>query len=151
MTASDRHIEHLNSLLRGEIAATETYQQAIANLDATALAGGLRRMHAEHRESANLLRLLVRQCGGTPDHSSGTWGLWAKFVEGAAGLFGADAALEALEEGEERGVADYEAALQDDELPAPAKALIRDRLLPQTRAHIEALERMMSTMWRPNR
>ena len=39
---------------------------------------------------------------------------------------------------------DYEAALNDGGIAAECKTSIRSQLLPQTREHITALERMMS-------
>src|SRR2546430_5979518 len=39
----------LNSLLRGELAATETYQQALAKVGNDPKAADLRRIHVEHR------------------------------------------------------------------------------------------------------
>src|SRR5438874_4738999 len=135
MIATEHGIETLNSLLRGELAATETYQQAIAKMDGTANAGGLRRIHVEHREAANTLRKHVHQCGGKPDQGSGAWGAWAKFVEGTAKVFGQDAALKALKAGEEQGIKDYEAALQEGELATECRTLISTSLLPQTREH----------------
>jgi uncharacterized protein (TIGR02284 family) len=134
----------LNSLLRGEIAATETYQQAIAKMDATSHIGSLRRIHAEHRTAANALREQVHEAGGKPVQGSGAWGAWAKLVEGTAKLFGSTAALKALKEGEEQGIKDYEAALQDDALTAECKTLIRTQLLPQTREHLMSLDRLMT-------
>lgn len=58
-------------------------------------------------------------------------------------MFGNTAALKALKEGEEHGVKSYEDALADDDLPAECKELIRIRLLPQTRAHVAVLDRLM--------
>jgi hypothetical protein len=133
----------LNSLLRGELAATETYQQALAKVGEGAGAGELGQIHIDHREAANTLREHVRQHGGTPDHGSGAWGVFAKAVEGTAKLFGNTAALKALKEGEESGVTAYEEALQEDTLPTECQTLIRSKLLPQTRAHIPVLDRLM--------
>ena len=57
----------LNSLLRGELAATETYQQALAKVGNEAGVADLRRIHAEHREAANTLRQHIHVHGGKPD------------------------------------------------------------------------------------
>jgi uncharacterized protein (TIGR02284 family) len=139
------HIDTLNSLLRGELAATETYQQALAKVgDSGPGSAELRQIHVEHREAANTLREHVRKHGGTPDHGSGAWGVFAKAVEGTAKLFGNAAALKALKEGEERGIKDYENALNDATLPADCQTLIRTQLLPQTQSHIPVLDRLMS-------
>ena len=133
----------LNSLLRGELAATETYQQALAKVGNEAEATELRRIHVQHREAANTLRQHIHSHGGKPDQDSGVWGKFAKAVEGTATLLGNSAALKALKEGEERGIKDYEAAVKDEKLPGDCKTLISTKLLPQTREHVPVLERLM--------
>ena len=135
----------LNKLLRGEISAIETYQQALEKLDDTKNATEIRRLHDEHIQAANVLRRHVHEHGGQPDKGSGAWGAFAKAVEGTAKLFGNAAAMKALKEGEEQGVSDYESALKDGDLPADCKELIQTRLLPQTRAHIPVLDHLMTT------
>jgi uncharacterized protein (TIGR02284 family) len=132
----------LNALLRGELAATETYQQALAKF-ADQPVEDLRKVHVEHREAANQLRQYVHHFGGQPDQGSGGWGAFAKAVEGTAKVFGRTAALKALKEGEELGLGSYENALQNVELPAECKWLINSQLIPQTKAHIAMLDRLM--------
>jgi hypothetical protein len=61
-------------------------------------------------------------------------------------VFGNTAALKALKEGEEQGIADYESALDDDDLPADCKQMIQSTLLPRTRAHIPVLDHLMTTV-----
>ena len=134
----------LNALLRGEISAIETYQQAMAKINGSGQAADLRGIHDEHIDAANILRKHIHGYGGQPEKSSGAWGSFAKAVEGTAAVFGATAALKALKEGEEQGIADYESALNDENLPADCKRLIESTLLPQTRAHIPVLENMMA-------
>ena len=135
------HVHHsLNSLLRGEISAIETYQQALANLADAESVSELRRIHDEHIAAANVLRGRIHEHGGRPDKSSGPWGAFAKAVEGTAKLFGAAAAIEALKEGEHQGISDYESAINDKSLPVDCRRLIQTKLLPQTRAHIPALD-----------
>ena len=145
MHATETNIDCLNSLLRGELAATETYQQAFTKMEATAFVEKLRPIHVEHREAANTWRQHIHDFGGKPDQDSGVWGTWAKVVEGTAKLFGISTALTALKKGEEQGVKDYEAALNDPELPAECKSLILNQLLPQTRAHIRLLDDMLAS------
>ena len=143
MQATQECVNTLNSLLRGELSATETYQQALEKLQNDPGGSELRSIHVEHREAANTLRKHVHGCGGKPDQGSGVWGTWAKLVEGTAKLFGNKAALKVLKEGEEHGVKEYEDALNDNTLPAECQTLIRSQLLPQTRKHISALDRIM--------
>lgn len=136
-------VDTLNELLRGEISAVETYQQAMDKIGNDPGAAELRQIHDEHRSAANALRLHIRDHNGTPDHGSGAWGAWAKAVTGVAKLFGNTAALKALKEGEEHGIKSYETALEDKELPEECKTLIRT-LLPQTRAHLPVLDRLLA-------
>jgi uncharacterized protein (TIGR02284 family) len=133
----------LNSLLRGELSAVETYQQALDKLDDTKGSAELQRIHDDHRRAANTLRQHVHEHGGQPHQGSGAWGAFAKTVEGTAKLLGADAALKALKEGEEHGIKEYEDALEDQSLAGDCKTLIASTLLPQTRAHIPVLDGLM--------
>ena len=134
----------LNSLLRGELSAVETYQQAIAKLGGTTGAAELQRLQLEHRRAANLLRDHVQHHGGQPHRTSGMWGTFAKLVEGTAKVFGAGAALKALKEGEEHGIKQYEAVVKDATLPRESETLITATLLPQTREHIPVLDGLMA-------
>ena len=136
-------VETLNSLLRGELSATETYQQALTQLQGTQGYDDLKGIHREHREAANTLRQHVHHYGAKPDQGSGAWGAFAKAVEGTAKVFGKTAALKALKEGEELGLSSYDNALQNAELPAECKWLINSQLVPQTKAHITTLDRLM--------
>jgi uncharacterized protein (TIGR02284 family) len=145
MSAVVGHTDTLNSLLRGELSAVETYQQALKKLCDEPGALDLRRIEAEHREAVNLLRQHILDCGGQPDSSSGAWGAWAKTVTGTAKVFGNAAALKALKEGEEHGINSYENALKETDLDAECRMLIESTLLPQTRAHVPVLDRLLES------
>jgi uncharacterized protein (TIGR02284 family) len=134
----------VNSLLRGEISAAETYNQAMEKFASQPEVAELRRLRDAHRDTANTLRQHVHKHGDQPATSSGLWGTWAKFVEGTAKVFGKAAALKALKEGEDHGVKQYQRALDDKDLAADCKTLIRTQLLPQAQGHIPALDRLMS-------
>jgi uncharacterized protein (TIGR02284 family) len=144
MYTTQEQTHQLNSMLRGELSATETYQQALGKVGTDPRATELKLIHVEHREAANRLRQMVHEFGGEPDHDSGGWGLFAKAVEGTAKLFGDAAALKALKEGEEHGLKVYQDALEDPDLGPEIQDYVRTTLLPQTRAHIAALDRLMA-------
>src|SRR5262245_48881860 len=65
----------LNSLLRGEISAVETYTQAAKKIEdgRAAEAALLREIEREHGRNAQLLRDEVKRLGGEADNSSGAW------------------------------------------------------------------------------
>lgn len=133
----------LNRLVRGELAAIETYQQALEKMNDAPEATELQAIEAEHRGAVRALKDQVMQCGGTPADQSGAWGTWAKFVEGTARIFGNTAALEALRQGEQHGIKEYEKAIETNELDAETSKLIRSKLLPQAHAHISVLDRLI--------
>ena len=135
----------LNEMLRGEISAVETYQQALDKVGLEEGAGELRLIREDHIDAANTLRRHVHAYGGETDRGSGAWGTFAKAVEGTAKLFGNAAAIKALKKGEELGISSYESALKDDEFPPECKDLVRSTLLPQTRRHVQVLERMVQS------
>jgi hypothetical protein len=143
MSKSNHAIKRLNSLLRGELSAVQTYQQALQKTGVDPDGVQLRQLHQDHIEAANILRQQVHHHGGEPDHGSGAWGVFAQAVEGSARLFGNTVAMKALRAGEERGIKDYERALEDGEIPPDSQLLIRSDLLPRTRTHIHVLERLM--------
>lgn len=136
----------LNSLLRGEISATETYQQALTKVGDEPGAEDLRRIHRQHREAANTLRQHVRDHGSIPAHGSGVWGAFAKGLEGMAKLFGDRSAVCTLREGEKQGLDSYKEALNDANLPAECKTLISSHLVPQTEEHMRTLDRIIEKM-----
>jgi hypothetical protein len=140
------NIETLNKFLKDELSATETYQQALDKLQDHADLGGsesLMPLHEAHQEAVSSLQALIQRLGGTPCENSGTWGTWAKIVQGGANMLGTKAALKALQSGEKSGAEDYEKALEDTELPSDIRSLIETSLLPAQRAHINTLEQLL--------
>jgi hypothetical protein len=105
-------IAQLNSFLRGEISAVETYDQCIEKVTTDFVVKQLRALRASHIRRAQMLTARIRTLGGEPAAGSGMWGGVAKLLEGGAKLFGERAALSALEEGEDHGLADYRRDVQ---------------------------------------
>jgi uncharacterized protein (TIGR02284 family) len=140
MLAVDESIQTLNRLLRGERAAVETYTQALEKVGQEIGGASLRDISREHQHAAELLPEHVLRFGGEPETSSGAWGAFASAVMGTAKLFGNRAAWEALRQGEEHGVNDYEVALKDPHLADECRTLIETKLLPAQRRHISLLE-----------
>jgi bacterioferritin (cytochrome b1) len=136
-------IDNLNALLRGEISATETYEQALRRLSGQATAvETLGKIRDQHRQAAAALRERIVRFGGQPSEGSGIWGTFVTAVTGAANALGAKTALAALREGEEHGINKYENAIRNDGLDEDCKDLIRQKLLPQCEEHVVELDRL---------
>ncbi len=142
-------VSQLNSFLRGEISAAETYRMAIekaadsAEKHAANL-GLLREIQEEHGRAAQALRDRIRELGGEPSDSSGPWGAWANFVQGTANLFGDTASLKSLKEGEEHGLKDYQEGV--DDIDATSAELLRNQLIPAQQRHIRLLDQLLGTV-----
>lgn len=143
----DAGIDQLNSFLRGEISAVETYRMALEKLDRGSPARGeLEACMRSHQERVALLREQITRLGGEPATSSGPWGVLAKIIEGGARVLGDKVAIAALEEGEDHGLKDYRDDV--DKLDPELRSLVRSRLLPQqenTHSRMSSLKRRMSS------
>ena len=143
---SEGIITQLNSLLRGEISAAETYKQAIDKVasDHVDSAKLLRGIQEEHGRAAQGIRERIQSLGGEAADSSGAWGIWAKTVQGTMSLFGGDAgALKALKEGEEHGLKDFQDALEA--VDGPTASMIANQFIPAQQRHINLLDELIST------
>ena len=143
MLSVEDRTDGLNRLIRGELSAIETYRQALDKMKDAPEATELHAIMVEHRTAAQMLREHVERAGRKPGGRLGAVGCLGKFVEGTAQLFGNGAALKALKEGEEHGIKEYETFLQDANADQECKDLVRTQLLPQCRAHIPVLDRLI--------
>lgn len=141
-------MDRLNSLLRGEISAAETYRNVLKHIATGPHAQHtelLRSIQVEHAASCQSLRDRIRELGGEATDDSGVWGIWAQVVQSTFTLLGGDTGgIKALIEGEEHGVKDYESAL--NEVDPTSAQLIQNQLLPAQMRHLKVLEHMMTAI-----
>lgn len=142
--AREHSVDVLNSFLRGEISAVETYRQALEKVERPQLASELQNCLQSHQRRVTLLSDQIRNLGGTPTTSSGVWGAFAKVVEGGAKAFGEKAAVAALEEGEDHGRNDYRDDI--DKLDAATRQVIQDQVLPEQRRTHDTLSALKKTL-----
>ena len=138
-----RDVEQLNSFLRGELSAVETYAIALGKLK---LESGTRLRldvcRASHAERVMLLKARIEALGGQPAAGAGPWGAVTRAIEASATAFGDRAAIAALEQGEDHGLRDYrEDVVKLDEA---ARDLVLQQLLPQQ----ERTHRLLSDLRR---
>ena len=141
-------VRQLNSFLRGEISAAETYRMATDKLSdsdktaAQANTGLLQTLQEDHQRAAQTLRDRIQELGGEPSDSSGAWGAWASTVQGTMNLFGDTSALKSLKEGEEHGLKDYQAGI--DDIDPTSAQLVQNQLIPAQQRHITLLNQLMT-------
>jgi demethoxyubiquinone hydroxylase (CLK1/Coq7/Cat5 family) len=141
-TPNEDVLGKLNSFLRGEISAVETYKQAIDKIKDPAVRSQLQTCELDHEQRIELLRERITSLGGKPDQGSGAWGVWAKLLQGGGNLLGEKTALSALEEGEDHGLNDYRKDL--DALDGDTRSWVESNILPKA----ERTHGTMSTLKR---
>jgi demethoxyubiquinone hydroxylase (CLK1/Coq7/Cat5 family) len=128
-TVANQNVEQLNSFLRGELSAVETYRIALKQIDRDSrVRSQLEACQQSHQRRVERLRAEIEGFGGEPADSSGAWGAFARTVEGGAALLGDKAAIAALEEGEDHGLKDYRTELRT--LTPDLQGLVANLLLP---------------------
>jgi uncharacterized protein (TIGR02284 family) len=142
-STNDKVVSSLNSLLRGEISAVETYNQAIKHLQKEPITDLVANRNC-HSKRVELLKDAIAQHGGTPDATSGVWGGFARLVEKGAALISAKSVIAALEEGEDRGLAQYR---KPGDLDPSSIQLVETVLLPrQLETHERMRQRKLSSV-----
>jgi len=136
-------INKLNHFLRGELSAVEAYADAITKLKDDAARSQVQQCEESHRSRAVLLRERIQHLGGEPSASSGPEGAFARIAEAAASLFGDKAIINALEQGEDKGLRDYKQQLPD--LEAEAVEGIADRLLAEQQRTHELMSQLQTS------
>ena len=131
---SKKSLSQLDSFLRGELSAVGTYTMALSRLAESPHSGALREALQSHQKRADQLRQHIRMGGGNPSETSGVWGAFARLYEGGMAMFGEKAAINALESGEDHGIADFKRGL--DDLDSECLAFMQREILPeQERTH----------------
>ena len=142
--AREQSVDVLNSFLRGEISAVETYRQALEKVERPQVRSQLQDCMSSHAQRVTLLSEQIRTLGGTPSTSSGVWGAFAKAVEGGAKTFGEKAAIAALEEGEDHGRNDYRRDL--DKLDVATRQVVQTRVVPEQQRTHDAMSALKKTL-----
>ncbi|MCA9659582.1 MAG: DUF2383 domain-containing protein [Myxococcales bacterium] len=135
-------MENLRSQYRGELAAIETYEQALKKYENQPEEPALQRMLVEHRDAARRLGEALLDNGEPLPRGSGVWGTVTTTVEKVATMVNDKIPLELLRRGESMGVEGYDRLLADDTLP-DALFVELAALRSRCRRHISALDVMI--------
>jgi len=142
----DRHVPALNSLLRGELAAVESYDQVLEKFADGPGIPALRRIRIDHYGAVKELRDRIHEHGGHAVDSSGAWGVFAGAVTGTAKVLGLHPVIATLRQGEERGISDYESIARDVEMSPECRWMIESELLPKCRRHVATLKQLAAAI-----
>lgn len=144
---NESDVKHLNSFLKNELAAVETYSQCLDKADSPDISSSLAALRESHQKRVELLRERIQAMGGSPASGSGMWGSVAKLMEGGSKLFGEKSAVSTLEEGEDRGRDDYQQGV--NKLSPENQRFIEQQIMPeQQRSHdaMEAIEKKVKQL-----
>jgi len=122
-------IAPLNSLLRDELAAVDSYRRAMARVRDPDAREELATALEAHAHRAEALRDRVKALGGKPAASPGPLGALFAIVEGAASLVSERATVALLEEEENRGLSRYRSEMP--RLDPESHRLVLEHLLPE--------------------
>lgn len=141
---TDRSIDALNTLLRGELSAVETYEQALVKFE-DEIPQELRDCLRSHRTRTERLTERIIEMRGVPAEGSGMWGAFARLIEGGAKMLGRASTVAALEEGEDHGLELYEDCLH--ELDMESVRLVAGELQFEQRATHAMIRELKNRMY----
>ncbi len=133
-------IEDLNALLKNELAAIETYNQALTKFQNKHGIEILRRCQQSHLERSNKLRSTIVDLKGTPTADIGLGGKFGKLVMAGAEQMGDPAIVVALQADEGEWTANYEWRLVS--MHGDHRPLVKEELLPQQKEIEEQLSEL---------
>lgn len=130
----------LNLFVKEELAAIETYRQALRKIKDKPIEVELRRIQKDHEDAVRLLQEIITAGSADPMAGRTDWRKWASSLEETSRILGKKGVIKALKFGEENSVREYENALRQELLDSRIHHLISICLLPKTRTHLPALE-----------
>ncbi len=118
-------------LLKGELAAVDSYEHALRDVE-------------DHPSRGTTPWRPVSVRIGRR-----AWGAFARAVETAASWIDDPTTLKALKEGEVHGVDEYRTALSENHLSPTLEHIVREELLPLQSEHVEELDLLIVRFERP--
>lgn len=127
-TKTNKNIDQLNSFLRGERSAVDAYRKALDRIQDGPVRAQLQACQESHQKRIEALVARISALGGKPSETAGPWGVVTGAIESAAAAVSEKQAINALESGEDHGLADYRRDLPD--LSVDLRGLVISELLP---------------------
>lgn len=135
----------LNDLLRNELAATHSYERALAGPEGPETRKSFQKCERSHRARAAWLRAQVVAHGGEPTANPPPWRVFAP-ARDALGI-AEKVTLVALAEGEEHNLRDYREALP--RLDTPTRILVSGEMIPEQLRTFEMISQLKTAFDAP--
>ncbi len=133
----------INEILRGEISASEAYQNIMEYFKNDPESRRLEGFKMDHDEAITYWKKEARVTGKVPASDSSLWGSVVEAFLNVSHLFGDKASLIALKTGEEHGLEKYCEMLESKELTFEQKQKIRKYFIPKQQNHIRTIEALI--------
>jgi hypothetical protein len=137
------HNRSIDEILRGEMSASDSYEQVASNLSSDVEKSRLNEFKQEHLAAIDFWKTQATVDGAVPETDSGVWGKAVEAFVGTSKLLGNTSALRALREGEEHGLKNYQELLERDDLTTVQKNQIKRQFIPTQEKHINSLNAMI--------
>lgn len=138
--------ESIETVMTGERAAVEAYQKVAKKLPGGVFMGRINEMEADHEDALNFW---MKQAASKRIETSGGSSTWATVVKNIVGFTASiseEAALKALQKGEEQGLRYYQNLLNSENLSPFQKDQIRNKFIPEHQKHIVTLKSLAKTV-----
>ncbi len=129
----------MDDLIRGEMSAVKAYRQVLEKVKDKSDAAKLTAILRNHEKAVTTLKKHASADVLEDTQTVGPWGTFVAGYTGSAKIFGDKTALKALRQGEEHGLNEYKEALDDKNISADVKQLIRSDLMPKQEEHISVI------------
>ena len=128
-TKKDSTLDDLNTLLKDELSAVETYAAALHDRSGLSVQTELTRCQRSHETRARILRDKIVMLGGQPAEKPGMMGTWSKLVEKGAAVISNDMVIRALEQSEDHVLHDYQSRIGN--VAPDIRGFLETQLLPE--------------------
>lgn len=133
----------LDDLIRGEMAAVQSYDVAIDDIKDTWVKRKLTRIRDQHRSAVKVLKNYASTNVKANTLSAGPWGAFSKAVVKGAALKDERQILKALEAGETHRKNKYEEAAKDATLRPDLRLRFRQQFINEQADHIKELNSLI--------
>ncbi len=135
-------IKELNTVLKGEQMAAESYELFIPNVDDKRIKNQFEIIKKNHKENAEILADRIRSLGNEPDKETGMPGMFSKMkLELQINGKDSDDVLKRAYFGEDKGIKMAEEIVKGD-LDSESESIVKD-VLEKDRHHLEMMMDIM--------